>query len=142
MAKELRCPYCDKFCSSKSGLTNHQKQCKPVGARTSESRVGFEASDPRDIDPGRSGRLGMPTEPAERVIRYESKPSRTPVAPKPKASNGLFDIGAFLILGEHVPLLLDLNFASALADHILKHGSENKAILAFGHQLAKVSGDD
>ena len=140
MVEELRCPYCDKSCNSKSGLTLHRKSCGKAiaGTRKPESRM----SDPRDIDPGRSGRLGPTTsEPVMQTGRAD-QPTKAPMTPKPKSSNGQFDIGAFLILGEHVPLLLDLNFASALASHILRHGSDNKAILAFGHQLAKVSGED
>lgn len=49
------------------------------------------------------------------------------------------DIGAFLIAQEHVCVLLDLNFCAALGQFILDQDSDNKAILAFGHRLAKLA---
>lgn len=121
MSEELRCPYCNKSCSSQPGLTNHLKACKSTNAEPA-----MTDPDPRDIDPRK-----LPESPRPRA-------SSSP----PKKTNGpAFDIGAFLIL-EHLMIMLDLNFAAALAEHILTHGSENKAILAFGHQLTKVSGED
>ena len=125
MSEEMRCPYCNKFCNSKSGLTNHMKSCHVVA----EPGV----IDPRDINP-------YDTE-EPMVVRPEQKPSRTTPTPKSAAGNP-FNFGAFAILADHLPLFLDLNFAAALSEHILKHGSENKAVLAFGHQLAKVAGED
>ena len=133
MTEELRCPYCNKSCSSRSGLTNHVKTCtkKSVGVET-------QTTDLRDVDPrSRSTELPQSSGPAPSAPRTAAKS-----VPNPKPGNGpAFDIGAFLIL-EHLMIMLDLNFAAALAGHILTHGSDNKAILAFGHQLAKVSGDD
>ena len=129
---ELRCPYCNKSCSSQSGMTNHIKRAHPTGTET-------QMEDPRDIDP-----RGQSSEPA-RHSRSTSTPTPTPTSPAPKqksTGSGPFDIGAFLIFGEHIPIMLDLNFAAALSDHILKHGSDNRAVLAFGHQLSKASGDD
>lgn len=123
MTEELRCPYCNKSCRSTSGLTNHVKSCP-------KKSVGMEPqrADLRDVDP-----RGHSIEPPK-----SNRPIISP--PKLKPNGSIFDIGAFWVF-EHLMIMLDLNFAAALAEHILTHGSNNKAILAFGHQLAKISED-
>lgn len=131
MTEELRCPYCNKSCRSGSGLTNHVKTCpkKLIGVET-------QTADLRDVDPRSNAEFSRSSGSTPSVSKTVTKP-----VPKSKPSNGpAFDIGAFLIL-EHLMIMLDLNFAAALAEHILTRGSDNKAILAFGHQLAKVSDD-
>lgn len=49
-----------------------------------------------------------------------------------------FSIGAFHVFTDHVMCFLDVTFALTLADLILEAGSDNKAILAFAHQLKKL----
>jgi len=95
-------------------------------------------SDPRDIDPRDINPLDVNPRGVDRP--RPQAPANHNNKPKPKPSTD-FEIGAFFVLSDHVPILLDLNFMAALADHIMHHGSENRAIMAFGHQLKKAAGD-
>ena len=52
-----------------------------------------------------------------------------------------FQFGAFLVMADYIPILLDVDFCIALGNHILEHGSPNSAIMAFAHQLNKLDGD-
>lgn len=45
---------------------------------------------------------------------------------------------AFVIDPEKVAILLDFNFAEVLSEFILTTGCDNKAIMAFGHQLSRI----
>ena len=58
---------------------------------------------------------------------------------KPKSS---FNPGAFLILGDHIPVLIDTDLAFEVGKHILEHGSDNSAVMAFGHQLFNATNQD
>ena len=53
---------------------------------------------------------------------------------KPRNTKGP-DFGAFFIFGDHLPMVIDLDLAAEIGRHILKHGSQNSAVMAFGHQL-------
>jgi len=134
MAEEFYCPYCNKPCSSKSGLTNHAKSC---AANVSEKKMPTTSSDPRDIDP-----RGFVAQTPRRLPNSEQTAVRPPKSEPAKAPVMPFQMNSAFFIFEHLPILLDLNFAAALADHILTNGSENRAILAFGHQLAKMAGED
>jgi hypothetical protein len=68
----------------------------------------------------------------------ESVQDRKPFA---KPSQNPFQFGAFLVLADYVPILLDVDFCIALGNHILEHGSSNSAIMAFAHQLNKLDGE-
>jgi len=122
---ELVCDKCGKECKTNFGLTNHMKACKGNG----------KTSDPVVAD---SGTVSLDRD-ADTDPRY-AKPQ--PTKQKPIPGGEPFSIGAFYILADHMPLLLDINFADALGDHILNNGSSNRAILAFGHQLKKAAGGE
>ncbi len=146
--KELRCQYCGKTATSQSGLTLHMKVCKmaPANAPTesqpspqsnyitpddsAECDVDPRDVDPRDIDP--------------RFAKQPEVPMRRPQQPKEERApfnigpkNG-GNIGAFQIISDHILVFLDVNFAVALAEQILANGSDNRAIMAFAHQLKKL----
>ncbi len=91
--------------------------------------------DDRDVDP-----RGHGTEDGGASFRVERP--RKDTADKKQQPDGKAIFGAFYVMMDHVPIFLDLNFCAALADHILTHGSDNRAILAFGHQLQKAAGDN
>ena len=115
MSEELTCRYCGKQCKTNFGLTNHLKTCKKKPA---------DSEDPRDQDPRYQ----------ERAPKPRPEVSSPPAAVMPSGD-------AFYISTEHYPVWIHIDFAAALAEHILTNGSQNKAILAFGHQLKKASGD-
>lgn len=46
---------------------------------------------------------------------------------------------AFFVVDDHYLVALDPDFCVTLADHILEHGSDNAALLAFAHRLQKLS---
>ena len=127
MPDDLRCPRCGRPCTSKSGITLHLKTCEAAMSTTNQEQdqpIQDDEYDPRDVDP--RGPDPAPYQPQQ--------PSRPP---RPKTGVP-FDIGAFFILN-HVLVALDLNFADALGQYILDNGSDNRAILAFGHGLKKLS---
>lgn len=153
------CPFCDKPCAKKFGLRNHLKSCKkkPADARVHEAYdeavrlaekmdvdeyeeeeevivdiiIDDEEEDDIDTDyPSHSKGTNMSTD-------------RNPISADRASSSrqGPFDIGAFLVMTDHIPLLIDVNFAIALGEHILDTGSDNKAIMAFAHKLKKLADD-
>jgi hypothetical protein len=128
------CRFCNKVAKSKSGLTLHEKTC-------SQSSSNLE---------------GKETDMVQSAVCTTPKPSGAPTpAPTPAAyrqersgnsGNGVitknpFQFGAFLVMADYVPILLDVNFCIALGSHILEHGSSNSAIMAFAHQLQKLDED-
>jgi hypothetical protein len=124
---QLVCRFCGKPAKSRSGLTNHEKTCKKAPKDHEEvnvSEVNPYDRNPRAEDDGQD---------------RDQECSRRDRSKQPKS--GQFQIGAFFILGDHIPMLLDIDFCSALSAHILEHGSSNSAIMAFAHQLNKVTGD-
>lgn len=127
MADDLTCPRCGRPCTSKSGLTLHLKNCEvPMSdANTFEPE---EYEDPRDVDPRDVG--------IDPRSRRNPDSGRRPVKSQP-SSSVLQTGGAFNIL-DGILLTVDRNFAAALGDYILTNGSQNRAILAFGHKLVKI----
>ena len=77
----------------------------------------------------------LPSEPPERIVERPRANGTKPVKSNP------FQIGAFLVMADYIPILLDVDFCVALGNHILEHGSPNSAIMAFAHQLNKLDGD-
>lgn len=123
---QLTCRFCNKLVKSKSGLTNHEKICPN---REEENVSTVTAPNPYDRLPP------LPPEPPE-CTRERPRTSST----KP-AKSSPFQIGAFLVMADYIPILLDVDFCIALGNHILEHGSPNSAIMAFAHQLNKLDGD-
>ena len=154
----LQCPHCRRSdFGTKSGLTLHIKVCKkadeaqvvPVqpqlAARSvpptqSYGRPNGSANhdhspkhdqDPRSFD-GYKPNHDRDVDPRVKPVAAKDDDKRTPFSMNDKA---------FIMYPDHVAMMLDINFCIALADHILKNGSENKAITAFGHQLRRLDGD-
>lgn len=115
---DLTCKYCGKTAKSRSGLTNHEKTCskRPI------------VDDPTFPDNDDLNNL----EPIQ-----ESAQDRKPF----KTNSNPFQFGAFLVMVDYVPILLDVDFCIALGNYILEHGSSNSAIMAFAHHLNKLEGD-
>ena len=112
---DLTCKFCGRVVKSKSGLTNHEKICPKATSKegmTMPSTATMSAPAPA------------------RPERTERNGSRNP-----------FQFGAFLVMTDYVPVLLDVNFCIVLGNHILEHGSNNSAIMAFAHQLQKLDED-
>jgi hypothetical protein len=128
---QLVCRFCGKPAKSRSGLTNHEKTCSkaPKDSKKIDEEVGVKRN-PHEWNLG--SETPTDTEPDQECnLRDRSKQPKT----------GQFQIGAFFILGDHIPMLLDIDFCSALSTHILEHGSPNSAVMAFAHQLNKITGD-
>ena len=115
MSEELTCRHCGKQCKTNFGLTNHLKTCKKKPVNT---------DDLRDQDPRYQ----------ERAPRPKNEATSPPAAVMPTGD-------AFHIAVDYYPIWIHIDFAAALGEHILSNGSQNKAILAFGHQLKKAAGD-
>jgi hypothetical protein len=116
---QLNCKFCGKAVKSKSGLTNHEKIC-PEATTTIPEVTTMQSS------------------------AVASVPMRQPRPERPERNGAVknpFQFGAFLVMADYVPILLDVNFCIALGDHILEHGSNNSAIMAFAHQLKKLDED-
>jgi hypothetical protein len=137
---EYVCPFCDKTTAKKFGLRNHLKGCKkiPVGANVDNAYdKAVKYTDDNIIDENGIDEYdyesGMDMEDTDRDRNIQRNTQRD------KQTSGLSGlIGAFTVMSDHIPILIDINFAIALGDHILENGSDNKAILAFGHQLKKL----
>ena len=125
---QLTCKYCNKPVKSKSGLTNHEKICP--------SREGADMSvtSSQTVDTRPTSYYPDPME------RTDRAPERKNNGPKPSKPNP-FQFGAFLVMADYVPILLDVDFCIALGDHILTNGSPNSAIMAFAHQLKKLDAE-
>jgi hypothetical protein len=121
----LACRYCGKEAKSKSGLTNHEKTCKKAPKGSGDVNVSDRDQRPEEEDDDQD----FDQDHGQRHDRSKS----------PKT--GQWQIGAFFMMPDHIPMLLDIDFCSALSTHILEHGSSNSAIMAFAHQLNKVAGD-
>ena len=124
----LACRFCGKPAKSKSGLTNHEKICPKANNKVAGATVPASDTNPYDRVPERITDRSQ-DRPQERN-HNGSKPSG------PKA--GPFQFGAFLVMADYVPILLDVDFCIALGNHILEHGSPNSAVMAFAHQLKKL----
>ncbi|MFA5766572.1 MAG: hypothetical protein WC919_01445 [Candidatus Paceibacterota bacterium] len=122
----LVCRFCGKPAKSRSGLTNHEKTCKK--APKDHEEVDVSEVNPYDRNP---------------QSEDNSQDQECSRRDRPKQKSGQFGIGlgAFFIMADHIPMVLDIDFCSALSAHILEHGSPNSAIMAFAHQLNKATGD-
>jgi hypothetical protein len=118
----LVCRFCGKPAKSKSGLTNHEKVCENRPALVDETDVDMAEVNPYDT---------ISDEPQHR--RQHNNNGSKPSAPKQNP----FQFGAFLVMADYVPILLDVDFCIALGNHLLEHGCANSAIMAFAHQLNK-----
>lgn len=144
---ELVCKFCGKTAKSRSGLTNHEKTCsKNQGAEELGEKTCSKNQEVEELDMSTAIPYGKTSS--------EQAPTRTRVASKMETtqdhthSNGSskspknpFQFGAFLVMADYVPILLDVDFCIALGDHILEHGSPNSAIMAFAHQLNKLDAE-
>jgi hypothetical protein len=113
-------------------LTLHEKSCpdrtgEPEDNRTPNPYCVDEPELETDFEPEPERRSHDRT-----VERHEKTNGKTPFS---------FSIGAFLVMADYIPILLDVDFCIALGHHILEHGSSNKAIMAFAHQLNKLDGE-
>lgn len=158
----LHCPYCKKECSSKSGLTLHMKTCNHKPREENKvtdidphiSIEEFEIDDssenfgnmqnynqttPRQFVPNK-----ITPKPIESHRPYDppKKPKTTPKQPPKQNKHNPFNMGAFMLFTNHIPMMLDIEFAITLSDFILEHGSNNSALMAFAHQLNSLSGDE
>jgi hypothetical protein len=120
---QLACKFCGKPAKSKSGLTNHEKICK--------------LANNSEVSPVVSAAPVSSTNPYDRTVerapeRHNSNGSKAP------SSRPGFQFGAFLVMTDYIPILLDVDFCIALGNFILEHGSANSAIMAFAHQLNKL----
>ncbi|MCK9557982.1 MAG: hypothetical protein M0R50_08090 [Candidatus Cloacimonetes bacterium] len=132
MSEQLICQYCGKAAKSKSGLTLHEKTCdKRTCDKKEEAKVNVSTPNPYSPD---DREYDERDECDERDERHEK-----PNGKQAKASP--FSIGAFLVMTDYIPILLDVDFCIALSNYILEHGSPNSAIMAFAHQLNKLDGD-
>lgn len=150
------CPFCDKSCAKKFGLRNHLKSCKKKPEDTDtdkaydeavrlaervdvdeyEEEVDDEEIDPRLDDKEDDIDMDYPSHSKGPSMSTDRNHTSTDRANSSRQSP--FDVGAFLVMTDHIPLLIDINFAIALGEHILDTGSDNKAIMAFAHQLKKL----
>lgn len=132
----LHCPKCNKAMSSKSGLTLHLKKCQtatPSGGLSMPASVRPEHKV-TDINP-HTNEFDGPDDNFTLGPRND-----TPRRQKSDNDKGVFG-GAFVVIPQ-VPVYLDIGFALFLGDYILEHGSENKALLAFAHQLRNLECSD
>lgn len=137
----LACAFCGKETKSKSGLTNHEKICakNPALAKTAPQPTA-PAPTPAPASthtaarvPQASHRDRMPERATERTGERTNGQK-----PQTNGQKSPFEVGAFFMMPDYIPVILDINFCIALGNHILEHGSTNKAILAFGHQCRKL----
>jgi len=132
---QLVCRFCGKPAKSKSGLTNHEKTCKKAPKDNAEV---VEEADVNKQNYGRSSRQDDNQDfDRDQDCDQDSRRDRV----KPKTGQFGIGLGAFFIMADHIPMVLDIDFCSALSAHILEHGSSNSAIMAFAHQLNKATGD-
>jgi hypothetical protein len=134
MNQQLCCRFCGKPVKSKSGLTLHEKTCprrtdEPEDDQTQNPYGADELEPELDFEPEPERRSSSHDRTVE---RHEKANGKTPFS---------FQIGAFLVMADYIPILLDVDFCIALGHHILEHGSSNKAIMAFAHQLNKLDGE-
>ena len=133
VTEQLVCRHCGKAAKSKSGLTNHEKTC----LKAPKGREEVDDRSPRPDEANLSDQNRYDRDP-----RSDDDQDRQERHDRPKASKtGQWQVGAFFLMPDHIPMLLDIDFCSALSAHILEHGSPNSAIMAFAHQLNKVAGD-
>jgi hypothetical protein len=133
---QLVCRFCGKPAKSKSGLTNHEKTCKkaPKDQVEADEEVVVNKSNPYE----RNSRADDDDQDRDQDRDQEcNRRDRS----KPKTGQFGIGLGAFFIMADHIPMVLDIDFCSALSAHILEHGSPNSAIMAFAHQLNKATGD-
>jgi hypothetical protein len=119
---QLNCQFCGRPAKSKSGLTNHEKTCQKRPAQIEGDMEEVDRFDDHNEEP------------------VQERQERKSVGSKVSKSNP-FQFGAFLVMADYIPILLDVDFCIALGNHILEHGSSNSAIMAFAHQLNKLDGD-
>lgn len=120
----MECVFCHRTFNKKFGLRNHLRSCP-------------EAPKSADLDQAYHAGLRNGKEKKE-VIPRTVNTTREEPRPRKNQSELAEILGAFTVLADHIPLLLDINFAITLADHILEHGSDNRAIMAFAHQLKRL----
>jgi hypothetical protein len=131
----LACRFCGKPAKSKSGNTLHEKTCPKAANNCEDVSVSTStAANPyqdRIPESRRQGAFGQDA--SDRPERSHDRSGGGMKAP--------FQFGAFFIMADHVPILLDIDFCIALGNQILEHGSPNSAIMAFAHQLKKLDDD-
>ena len=146
-APVLACAFCGKETKSKSGLTNHEKICaknpalvkstQPAPAPTPVASV----SAPVPASTYTTARVPQINHrdrmPSDRTTERTGERTNGQ-KPQTNGQKSPFEIGAFFMMPDYIPVILDINFCIALGNHILEHGSTNKAILAFGHQCRKL----
>jgi hypothetical protein len=146
---ELVCKFCGKTAKSRSGLTNHEKTCsKNQGAEELDEKTCSENQEViEELDMSTAIPYGK-TSSEQASMRTSRAPSKMEATQDHTHSNGSskpsknpFQFGAFLVMADYVPILLDVDFCIALGDHILEHGSPNSAIMAFAHQLNKLDAE-
>jgi hypothetical protein len=131
MSEQLVCQYCGKQAKSKSGLTLHEKTCDKKTTNVEETKVNTSITNSDDD-----------IEDEEEYAReYKQQYNDREKSNDKQAKMNPFQFGAFFIMADHVPILLDVDFCIALGNYILEHGSPNSAIMAFAHQLNKLDGD-
>jgi hypothetical protein len=143
----LVCPHCRHKCNSKSGLTNHIKSCKEKSRDEHKTTDIDRAVSVEEFEiPEMPENIGNVKQDVNRGWKPHATKSGPPTKvdkPKIPAKQSTFNIGAFMMFADHVPMMLDINFAITLGEFILEHGdaNSNRAILAFGHQLRNLDGD-
>ena len=137
-APMLTCAHCGKQTKSKSGLTNHEKICtkNPSVAKTPQPPTPAPAPMPAQTYPARVPQTNHRDRMPDRTERTGERTNGQ--KPQANGQKSPFEIGAFFMMPDYIPVILDINFCIALGNHILEHGSTNKAILAFGHQCRKL----
>ena len=122
-AESLLCDHCGHKCSSSSGLTLHRKTCKKVKAN---SVIHDQQSNGHQHEAGQWGSHQHDHQPK---TRHAETNGFTQNAPRQA-----LDLGAFFMATDHIFTLLHIDLAIALGRHILQHGSDNRAVMAFGHK--------
>ena len=141
VAVVLSCRHCGKPVKSKSGLTLHEKTCEKAGsaqATAGQPELEADFDEPNPYDQSTVQRV--PEQRNQRPERPEQRSEQRPAKPV-KGNQFQLGIGAFLVMTDYVPIILDIDFCIALGNHILEHGSPNSAIMAFAHQLKKLDGE-
>lgn len=148
----LDCPFCGKSCNSPSGLTLHKKSCAKKHAVRPENKE-------TDIDPRISDEefeMEQPSAVYDDPRPGDQEPRKWKKSQKPQQhvdqavvdavvdrikGQPFFGFGAFAIMSEHIPVFLDINFAMAVGEELIKARPKNPAVLAFAHQLKNLVGE-
>lgn len=154
---------CGIECTSKSGLTLHRKRCpqasnsQPTPQLAMATTNGhsyddavhqdFPENNHRTRDDGvvegaaRFENYGQPIM-GNRMNRSNGQNTRPTGQFNDRPKRDPFDFGAFYVMRDHIPMLMDVNFAITVGRELLKHGSENRAVIAFAHKLVSLDYDE